>query len=600
MAGSTTTQSNRRREKTMAQHDLIIRGGTVVDGTGSAKRTADVAVNGGVISEVGRVSGSTRREIDADGALVAPGFVDIHAHYDGQATWDERMQPSSWHGVTTVVFGNCGVGFAPVHDQDHNKLVELMEGVEDIPGAALHEGLQWGWNSFGEYLGALEGPKDMNIAAQVPHGALRLHVMGERGSNREDATDQDIATMGQLAAEGIAAGGLGFTTSRTSNHKTSTGDFTPTLTAAAQELIGIAETVGKAHTGVFQLVSDFTDRDAEFQMFRDMCAVSGRPLSFTIVESPRSAGFHQDLLSRIEAARADGLEITGQCPVRPIGILLGFECTLNPFMRNPVWQEVADMAPAGRVAALQDPDRRQRLLQTSGGVERDLVGGGLIENFHNMFEMGELPYYEPDPNQTVASRAEEVGKSPEEFALDLLLKNGGTNMLWLPFTNYGFMNLDGTRELLTHPYTVPALGDGGAHVGTICDGSFPTTLLQHWGRDRPNNKIGLEFLVQRQARDTARTVGLFDRGVVAEGYRADINVIDFDNLRVRGPELAYDLPAGGRRLLQRADGYLHTIVRGEETYASGEATGALPGRLVRGAQPTPAMAQPATTNGSGR
>ena len=582
----------------MAQHDLIIRGGTVIDGTGAPARTADIAVKEGVISEVGRVNGSTHREIDADGALVAPGFVDIHAHYDGQATWDERMQPSSWHGVTTVVFGNCGVGFAPVHDQDHDKLVELMEGVEDIPGAALHEGLQWGWNSFGEYLDALEGPKDMNIAAQVPHGALRLHVMGERGANREDATDHDIAEMGRLAAEGIAAGGLGFTTSRTSNHKTSTGDFTPTLTAAADELIGIARAVGQGSTGVFQLVSDFVDRDTEFQMFRDMCAVSERPLSFTIVESPRSADFHKDLLKRIETARADGFKITGQCPVRPIGILLGFECTLNPFMRNPAWQEIADMAPVQRVAALQDPDRRQRLLQSSGGVERVLVGGGIIENFHNMFEMGEWPYYEPAPDQTVARRAEAHGVDPAEFALDPLLKNDGTNMLWVPFTNYGFMNLDGTRELLTHRYTVPALGDGGAHVGTICDGSFPTTLLQHWGRDRPKDKIDLEFLVQRQARDTARTVGLCDRGVLEAGYRADINVIDFDNLAVRGPELAYDLPAGGRRVLQRADGYLHTIVSGEETYASGEATGALPGRLVRGAQPSPVTN--GTTNGRGR
>ncbi|MCY3850851.1 MAG: amidohydrolase family protein [Acidimicrobiaceae bacterium] len=585
----------------MAQHDLIIRGGTVVDGTGAAKRTADVAVNDGVISAVGHLSGSAHREIDADGALVTPGFVDVHAHYDGQATWDERMQPSSWHGVTTVVFGNCGVGFAPVHDQDHDKLVELMEGVEDIPGAALHEGLQWGWNSFGEYLDALEGPKDMNIAAQVPHGALRLHVMGERGANREDATDQDVATMGRLAAEGIAAGGLGFTTSRTSNHKTSTGDFTPTLTAAAEELIGIAEAVGRGNTGVFQLVSDFSDIDAEFQILRDMCEVSGRPLSFTLVESPRSAGFHHDLLNRIETARADGFEITGQCPVRPIGILLGFECTLNPFMRNPVWQEVADMAPAQRVSALQDPDRRRRLLQAGGDTARDLVGGRIIEDFHNMFEMGERPYYEPPPDQTVTRRAEAAGTSPAEFALDLLLKHGGTNMLWLPFTNYGFMNLDGTRELLTHEHTVPALGDGGAHVGTICDGSFPTTLLQHWGRDRPDNRIELEFLVQRQARDTARTVGLRDRGVLAPGYRGDLNVIDFDNLRVRGPELAYDLPAGGRRVLQRADGYLHTIVDGEETYASGEATGALPGRLVRGEQPPPAMTVGANgTNGKGR
>ena len=572
----------------MAEHDLIIRGGTVVDGTGAPARTADVAVRDGVVTEVGVVDGSATREIDADGALVAPGFVDIHTHYDGQATWDTRMQPSSWHGVTTVVFGNCGVGFAPVHRTDHGKLVELMEGVEDIPGAALHEGLSWQWNSFAEYIDACDTPKDMDIATQVPHGALRLHVMGERGANREDATPEDIAEMGRLAAEGIAAGALGFSTSRTSNHKTSTGDFTPTLTAAAEELVGIAEAIGVGGTGVFQLVSDFADREREFQMFRDMCEISGRPLSFTIVESPKSDEFHRDLLSRIERARADGYQITGQCPVRPIGILLGFECTLNPFMRNPVWAEIAGLAPAERVAALTDPDRRARLLEVAGGVDRTLVGGSLIEKFEVMYEMGETPYYEPSTDQTVARRAAAAGVTSAEFALDLLLKNGGTNMLWLPFSNYGHGNLDGTRDLLTHPFTVPSLSDGGAHVGTICDGSFPTTLLQHWGRERPEGRIDLEFLVQRQARDTARTVGLFDRGVLAPGYRADLNVIDFEHLTARAPELAYDLPAGGRRVLQRADGYLHTIVAGVETYAAGQETGALPGRLIRGAQAAPA------------
>ena len=500
------------------------------------------------------------------------------------------MQPSSWHGVTTVVFGNCGVGFAPVHDADHERLVELMEGVEDIPGAALHEGLSWSWRSFPEYLDACEGPKDMDIAAQVPHGALRLHVMGERGANREEATPQDVAEMGRLAAEGIAAGALGFSTSRTSNHKTSTGDFTPTLTAAAAELVGIARAVGLGGTGVFQLVSDFRDRDAEFQMFRDMCAVSGRPLSFTLVESPMGDDFHQDLLRKIEGARAEGHRITAQCPVRPIGILLGFECTLNPFMRNPVWREIADLAPGERVAALRETDRRARLLQGMGGADTTLVGGRLIEKFEIMFELGDSPCYEPSPELTVVRRAAAAGVPPAEYALDLLLKNDGTNMLWLPFSNYGKMNLDGTRELLTHDHTVPALSDGGAHVGTICDGSFPTTLLQHWARDRPAGRIDLEFLVQRQCRDTARTVGLFDRGILAPGYRADLNVIDFEALRVRRPELAYDLPAGGRRVLQRADGYLHTIVAGIETYASGEETGALPGRLVRGAQPAPTTA----------
>ena len=571
----------------MASHDLIIRGGTVVDGTGAPSRQADVAVTDGIVTEVGTVDGTAAREIDADGALVAPGFVDIHTHYDGQATWDDRMQPSSWHGVTTVVFGNCGVGFAPVHNTDHDQLVELMEGVEDIPGAALHEGLQWNWKSFAEYLDACDAPKDMDIATQVPHGALRLHVMGERGAAREDATYDDIVEMGRLAAEGVLAGALGFSTSRTANHRTSTGDFTPTLTAASEELVGIADAVGRTGTGVFQLVSDFVDREIEFQMLRDMCAISGRPLSFTIIENQRSADFHTDLLNRIEQARADGLLITGQTPVRPIGILLGFECTLNPFLHNPVWAEVADLAPAERVTVLADPDRRQRLLDASGGADMTAVGGRLIEKYDMMFEVGDSPNYEPDPGDTLARRAERMGITAPELALDLLCGNGGTAMVWMPFSNFGAGNLDTTRDLLTHPYTVPALSDGGAHVGTICDGSFPTTLLQHWGRDRAMGRIDVEFLIQRQCRDTARTVGLHDRGVLVPGYRADMNVIDFDRLRVHQPELAYDLPAGGRRLLQRADGYRHTLVAGIETYSDGDATGALPGRLVRGAQSEP-------------
>ena len=571
----------------MASHDLIIRGGTVVDGTGVPSRQADVAVTNGIVTEVGTVDGTATREIDADGALVAPGFVDIHTHYDGQATWDDRMQPSSWHGVTTVVFGNCGVGFAPVHNTDHDKLVELMEGVEDIPGAALHEGLQWDWKSFAEYLDACDAPKDMDIATQIPHGAVRLHVMGERGAARENATYEDIVEMGRLAAEGIVAGALGFSTSRTANHRTSTGDFTPTLTAASEELVGIADAVGRTGTGVFQLVSDFVDREIEFQMLRDMCAISGRPLSFTIIENQRSADFHTDLLDRIEQARADGLQITGQTPVRPIGILLGFECTLNPFLHNPVWAEVANLAPAERVTALAEPDRRRRLLDASGGADMTAVGGRLIEKYDMMFEVGDSPNYEPDPGETLARRAERMGITAPELALDVLCGNGGTAMVWMPFSNFGHGNLNTTRDLLTHPYTVPSLSDGGAHVGTICDGSFPTTLLQHWGRDRPEGRIDVEFLIQRQCRDTARTVGLRDRGVLAPGYRADVNVIDFDRLRVHQPELAYDLPAGGRRLLQRADGYRHTIVAGIETYAEGEATGALPGRLIRGAQKAP-------------
>ncbi len=574
----------------MATHDLIIRGGTVVDGTGAPRRAADVAVTDGVVTEVadaGQITGAATRELDADGALVTPGFVDIHTHYDGQATWDSRMHPSSWHGVTTAVFGNCGVGFAPVHSSDHNRLVELMEGVEDIPGTALHEGLPWTWNSLPEYLDAIDTPKDIDIAAQVPHGALRLHVMGERGAAREDATPDDIAAMGEIAAEGIRAGFLGFTTSRTQNHKTSRGELTPTLTAAKDELVGIAEAIGATGQGVLQLVSDLGDVDSEFDIFRTMVERSGRPLSFTLPVSPRSEEYHRMLLAQVERARADGLAITGQVAVRPIGVLLGLECTLNPFMRNPVFAEVADLPLAERVAALSDPDRRERLLAAANAREENLVGGSLIQKFDAMYTLGDPPNYEPPASDKVSSRAEAAGVSAAEMALDLMLERGGEAMLWVPFTGYGTGNLDGTREVLTHEFTVPGLSDGGAHVGTICDGSFPSTLLAHWARDREREQIELEFLVQRQCRDTARTVGLADRGVLAPGYRADINVIDFDNLLVRQPELAYDLPAGGRRIIQRADGYLHTFVAGQETYAGGHETDALPGRLVRGPQAAP-------------
>ncbi len=566
-------------------HDLIVSAGTVIDGTGGEPRTADVAIDDGVVTEVGRVREPAHRVIDADGALVIPGIVDIHAHYDGQATWDERLQPSSWHGVTTVVMGNCGVGFAPVHDADHDRLVQLMEGVEDIPGAALHEGLTWDWNSFGEFLDAVDAlPHDLDVAAQVPHGALRLHVMGERGANHEDATPADIAAMAELAREGIEAVGLGFTTSRTRNHRTSTGQYTPTLTAAPDELIGIAEGVGAAGTGVLQVVSDLLDPDAEFDTFRRMVERSGRPLSISIARNPMvpdAFRTHLDLLSR---ANADGLQMTGQVAPRAVGIILGLECTLNPFMATETYREIADQPLGSQVAALRHPDVRARLLAENTERRRDKLGGGLIGRFDLLFEMADEPDYEPDPNDSLSARAEREGTTAAELALDVMLAGDGHGLLYLPFLNYVDGSLDGCREMLTHPHTVPGLADGGAHVGTICDGSFPTTLLQHWGRDRERGRIDLPFLVQRHCRDTARTVGLEDRGVLDAGYRGDLNVIDFDNLRLRKPEIVHDLPAGGRRFLQRADGWVSTIVAGEETYHQGEPTGALPGRLIRGAQ----------------
>lgn len=574
----------------MAAHDLVIRGGTVVDGTGADARTADVAIDGGRVVEVGRVAATGRREVDADGALVAPGFVDIHCHYDGQATWDSSLAPSSWHGVTTVVMGNCGVGFAPVVPEHHQRLIELMEGVEDIPGAALHEGLSWEWRDFGEYLDAVERrPHDIDVAAQLPHGALRLHVMGERGARRDPATPDDIAAMAAIARDAMRAGALGFSTSRTLNHRTSRGEPTPTLTAARDELVGIAEGLGEAGTGVLQVVSDFVDLDEEFATFREMVARSGRPLSLSIAQSPVAPDHYRRILDEITRARADGLELTGQVAARGVGLLLGLQCTLNPFMTNPVYAEIAGRPVAEQAAAMRDPGFKARVLDAQASeANRRLLGGRLIGRFEMMFELGSPPDYEPDPATSVAARAAREGRAPEDLAYDLLCGDDGRAFLYLPLLNYAGGNLDAAGEMLAHPYTVPGLSDGGAHVGTICDGSFPTSLLTTWARDRERGTLPLPFLVQRQCRDTARTVGLLDRGLLAPGYRADVNVIDLPALRLHKPEMRYDLPAGGKRLLQRADGYRHTFVAGAETYCDGEATGALPGRLVRGAQPAPA------------
>ena len=573
----------------MATHDLVIRGGTVVDGTGSAPRPADVAIDGDRIAAVGRVEADGAREIDADGALVTPGFVDIHAHYDGQATWDHQLAPSSWQGVTTVVMGNCGVGFAPVRPADHGRLIELMEGVEDIPGAALHEGLSWEWQSFGEYLDAVDRiPHDIDVAAQVPHGAVRLHVMGERGAQREPATAEEIAQMAALAAEGVAAGALGFTTSRTMNHRTSRGEPTPTLTASADELVGIARGLGELGSGVLQIVSDHMNTDEEFAMFRRMVSESGRPLSFSLVQSPFDPEGYREVLGRIDAAQADGLAITAQVGTRAVGLLFGLQCTLHPFLNNPVFAEIAALGVPEQASIMAAEGFKARVLEAAASGKVRKLGGGLIGRFEAMYELGDPPDYEPDAGDSIAARAAREGRAVEDFVYDLLVADQGRTLLYMPALNFAGGTLDAVGEMLAHPHTVPGLSDGGAHVGTISDGSFPTTLLTLWGRDRDRGRLELAYLVQQHCRDTARTVGLHDRGVLAPGYRADVNVIDFDNLRARRPEVRYDLPAGGRRLLQRADGYLHTVVAGVETYRGGEPTGELPGRLVRGARPTPA------------
>jgi len=565
--------------------DLVIRGGEVFDGQGGASVQADVAVRDGRIAQVGKVAGVGAEEIDARGQIVTPGFVDVHTHYDGQATWDSRLQPSSLHGVTTVVMGNCGVGFAPCRDDDHDRLVRLMEGVEDIPFPVLSEGLPWTWESYEDYLDRLaERAFDVDLGSQLPHAALRVFVMGERGAKREPATAADIRAMAAIARRAAEAGALGFTTSRTLNHRTSQGDPTPTLTAGEDELSGIALGLKAAGAGALQVVSDFTDPELEFAMLRRIVERSGRPLSFTLLQSPIDPAAYKTLLAALEDAVAAGLPMAAQVAARAVGVLLGLELTLNPFSQYPAYREIAGRPHAERVAALSDPAFRARLLAEPPphALRR------LVSDWRLLHILADPPDYEPGPETSVAVVAEARGVTPEDAALDHMLTNGGRGMLYAPFLNYAEGSLDAARELIVHPLTVPGLSDGGAHVGMICDGSFPTTLLTHWTRDRTRGpKLSVAEVVRMQARDTARLVGLNDRGVIAPGYRADLNVIDYDHLALHAPQVAYDLPAGGRRLAQRASGYAATIVAGQVTYREGEATKALPGRLVRGAQAAP-------------
>ena len=563
----------------MTEFDLIVRSGTVLDGSGAPGRKADVAVRDGMVVAVGKVDGTATRTIDANGALVTPGFVDIHTHYDGQATWDSHLAPSACHGVTTVVMGNCGVGFAPVRVGDRDRLIELMEGVEDIPGAALHEGLSWNWESFAEYLDEVERREhDIDVAAQVPHGALRLYVMGERGANREAATAAEVNEMGRIAADAIRAGALGFTTSRTLNHRTSRGEPTPTLTAAREELVGIAEAIGHTGAGVLQVVSDLVDFDHELETLRLMMAVSGRPLSISIAQAGRNTMQYRVLLDALTQANADGLHMRAQVAARAIGVLVGLQATVNPLRGCPTFKALGALPLGQLVERLREADVRAAIIAEYPHSCLPIVGDA-----SRMFVLGDRPDYEPGADASVAAMAARAGLAAEEQLYDLLLGADGAALLYVPILNYADGNLDAVGEMLAHPFAVPGLSDGGAHVGTICDGSFPTTLLTHWGRDRRRGpRFELPWLVSRQTRATAEAVGLFDRGLLAPGHRADINVIDFDHLQLHAPRLSFDLPAGGKRFLQDVDGYRHTFVAGVETYAAGHATGALPGRLVRG------------------
>lgn len=580
-------------------YDLKIVGGTLVDGTGEERRAGDVGIKDGKIVAVGKCDESAVKVIDASGAIVAPGFVDIHTHYDGQISWDEELAPSSIHGVTTCAMGSCGVGFAPVRPTDHDKLIELMEGVEDIPGTALSEGISWGWETFPEYMDALDRmPHTIDFLAQVPHDALRVYVMGERAVHDEVASPEDIAEMRRLLRVALEAGAAGFSTGRSDNHRSAVGDWTPASEADGRELAGIAEAFQGLGHGVLQAVSDFNvlhgdeHFDAEWGVLEQMLAAAGgRPMSVSTMQRDHSPEQWRWILDRASKANENGFDVRCQVGARGIGVMLGLQATFHPFMGFPSYKEISRLPLLERVSAMRDPERKTRMIREKS---EPVAGDGsmlppladfFLSNLDmvamRLFRLGEKPNYEPSPTESFGAAAAVKGEPVLSLIYDAMLEQDGKALLYFPVYNYTGMNLDAVHEMLTHPLALPGLSDGGAHVGTICDASFTTFLMTHWSRDRERGRIPLERIIQMQAHDTARFIGLTDRGLLAPGQRADINIIDFDNLELLHPTMLEDLPAGGQRLMQHAKGYVTTLVDGQPIAQDGKLTGVRPGRLVR-------------------
>ena len=571
------------------QFDVLIRGGTVVDGSGAEPIVCDVVINNGRIAALGKNLGSASETIDATGMLVTPGFVDVHTHYDGQATWENRLVPSSAHGVTTAVIGNCGVGFAPCKPHQRELLINLMEGVEDIPHQVLVEGLPWSWETYPEYLALLGSREyDMDIASYVPHAALRVYVMGQRGVDRELATEDDIEQMARIVREAMDAGALGFATSKMLLHRSSDGTPIPTLAAGEDELLALAMALKAAGKGVIQMVGDLHDQLGATAQMRRLAEQSGRPLTFSTGTSNRSPAMWPQLLDIIEAANRDGVQMKAQVLPRAIGMLLSHELTMNPFYTTSTYRELAALPLDTKLAALRKPEVRAQILAEPVDPNPTNALGMLVRDFEFMFELGDPPNYEPPPEHSIAARAKRQGITPEEYAYDLMLEGERGKPLYLAMANYPRGSLDDVQQMLSHPDVIPGLGDGGAHCGIICDGSYPTFMLTHWARDRSRGeKFALPKVVKWLTNDAANAVSLRDRGLLAPGYKADINVIDFDKLMLRAPDIVYDMPANGRRLVQRADGYVATLLNGVVVYRNGEHTGELPGRLVRGPQQHP-------------
>ncbi len=578
-------------------YDLIVRNGTVVDGTGAEPFAADIAIKDGVIAAVGEVSGSATREIDAQGKLVTPGFVDIHTHYDAQAVWDSHMTPSSLHGVTTVVMGNCGVGFAPCRPEDRSKLIELMEGVEDIPGAVMHEGLEWSWESFPEYLDALEKkPRDVDVAALLPHSAVRVNVMGDRAVAFEPANDDDIARMRAITREAVEAGALGVSTSRTTSHKTLAGEYIPTLRVYENELMGLANGLKDAGSGFLEAVSDWITDESEntinaepdpveaFGILKRVAQNSGRPMVYTLAQRNSLPEMFNHLLElNRKAYEEEGVNIRPVFPPRAIGILLGLQASQTPFSGCPTFKKLNDLPLAEKVAKLRDPEIRAQILS------EDPVKGSTFPLIHRMSYQYMFPFtdknYQPQEQDSMAAVAARSNSSAAELAYDWLVGNDGKNFLYMPITNYSDFSLSASEKLLGEKMAIMGLGDGGAHVGFILDAGFPTWLLVHWGK--AEGKFAMPELIRRLTGDTAEAAGLGDRGRIAVGLKGDLNVIDWETLDFEAPYVVQDLPAGGKRLMQGASGYEYTIVAGEVTHENGKPTGVLPGKLVRGQRQAP-------------
>ena len=569
-------------------HDIVIRGGKIADGTGKAAFSGDMAITDGRIAAVGGKQGPAKRDIDADGLLVTPGWVDVHTHYDGQAMWDPLLSPSCWHGVTTVMFGNCGVGFAPVKKEHRGALMDLMEGVEEIPNPVLAAGLNWEWESFPEYMNELERrPRAIDIAAQIAHLPLRVHVMGDRAVRREMATPDDIAEMRRLTIEALQCGAFGFTTSRTDSHKTPDGDLVPSRDADDHELLGIGSALGATGTGAFGMNSDFDDEEFELRWMRKFAKETGRPVWFLLTDRYSDPDRWRRLLKAVHEARAQGLNLSAQMAGRPIGVMMGIGTALNPFTVRPSYKALESLPIEEQRRRLRDPEMRRKIL---ADVPSDAEIAKLAQfrqvvtkRFDKFFVMGNPPDYEPGPEKSVAAIAQREGRTPEEVAYDYILEDG--QYLYFPVVNYVTGDHGPILEMLHDPACLLGLSDGGAHCTSIVDAGVPTYMLTHWARDRQRGpKVPLELLVKRQTSETADFFGLHDRGRLAPGMRADLNVIDFEGLQVRKPEIVHDMPANGRRFIQRVNGYEATICAGTPIFERGEHTGALPGRLVRAGQ----------------